>query len=55
MISKKWKQFEDWFDLHCGWFLTNVNKVERRQKRLREKFNIRTEYTTDSTESYRCN
>ena len=43
MLSKKWKQLEDWFDLHCGWFLTNGNKTEAREKRLREKLNIRTE------------
>tara|TARA_R110000803_G_scaffold43094_4_gene92252 strand:+ start:419 stop:646 length:228 start_codon:yes stop_codon:yes gene_type:complete len=44
-LNKKWKQFEDWFDLHCGYYLTNGNKVEAREKRLREKFNIQTNNT----------
>ncbi len=40
MLSKKWKQLEDWFDLHYGWYLTNGNKVDIIEKRLREKFNF---------------
>ena len=47
-IGKKWKQFEDWFDLHCGYYLTNGNKVEAREKRLREKFNIQTKKQIDN-------
>jgi hypothetical protein len=51
-LSKNWKQFEDWVDLHIGYYLTNGRKVEAREKRLREKFNIRTEHTTDSSKSH---
>jgi hypothetical protein len=36
-LSKKWKQFEDWFDLRYGYWFTNGNKVEAREKRLNEK------------------
>jgi hypothetical protein len=50
-IKNKYKQFEEWFDLHCGWFLTNGRKVEMRELRLREKFNIRRKYTTDIPKS----
>jgi hypothetical protein len=51
MIRNKYKQFEEWFDLYCGWFLTNGNKVEMREIRLREKFNIRTKHRANSSES----
>jgi hypothetical protein len=32
MLNKKWKQFENWFNLYCGWFFTNGNKVGVNEK-----------------------
>lgn len=37
MFISYFKKFEEWFDLKFGWFFTNGNKMEAREKRLREK------------------
>lgn len=37
-MLEKYKKFEEWFDYYFGWFFTNGNKIERRDKILREKF-----------------
>jgi hypothetical protein len=39
-LKTKYRKFEDWFDIRFGWFFTNGNKVDKRNERLREKFNI---------------
>ncbi len=41
-LIKAYKKFEGWFDYKFGWFFTNGNKMEFRERELHKKFKLNT-------------